>query len=373
MKPHSVASTPRALLLRKITGSIAWLLLGACVAPPVVAQSPPQPAVQTIVTLRTLGGQVDWSRSQNLIAYDAPDADGFYQLHVMAPDGSADRCLTCNDPRLPPRAHRGSPTWHPLGHYIVFVAEKARHPGISYEALPGFGQYCDLWAITPDGSGLFQLTDLPAQRGQGVLMPHFSDDGVLLSWTQMKAAPRLFDIWQRQTMGYWTLRTARFEESPAGPRLAEFQTYEPVANAFYENDGFTPDRSGLLFTGSRGGSVWNSDVYILDLASGAIVSQLTNLQYNEHAVYSPDGSRILWMTNLGNGAQGATDWWIMNADGTHKRRLTYFNLPGHPHYRGKVWATDASFSPDGRSFVGYIQDNLVSQTGAIVRIDLTGP
>ena len=87
-------------------------------------------------------------------------------------------------------------------------------------------------------------------------------------------------------------------------------------------------------------------------------------------MYSPDGTQILWMSNQDNGATGGTDWWIMNADGSDQRRLTYFNQPGTAHYRGKVCATDASFSPDGRSFAGYIRNSLITQCGPIVRVDL---
>ncbi|MEO8630294.1 MAG: hypothetical protein ABI612_19680 [Betaproteobacteria bacterium] len=370
MKPQLACSRYPSRPYRMIALFLSYLASLTAVCQDAPAHTPSSPTVQRIVTLRALGGQVDWSPSQNLIAYDAPDSAGYYQLHVMAPDGSADRCLTCNDPRLPRRTHRGSPTWRPDGHFIVFIAEKASHPGMSYEALPGFGQFCDLWAIALDGGQLIQLTNLPATRGSGVLMPHFSRDGLYLSWTQMKAPAKIFDLSARQTAGYWTLRTARFEATPSGAQLSEIKAYEPVVDSFYENDGFTPDGTGLLFTGSRGGSIWSSDAYILDLASGTIVSRLTNLQYNEHAVYSPDGTHILWMTNLGNGAQGATDWWIMDADGSNKRRLTYFNQRGHPEFRGKVWATDASWSPDGHSFVGYVQGNLLTQTGDIVRVDL---
>jgi Tol biopolymer transport system component len=347
----------------------ASFIASACsAAVPVVPPDIPQ--VQSIVTLRAPGGQVDWSPSENLIAYDAPGLDGNYQLHVMAPDGSNDRCLTCNHPGLP-KGHHGAPTWHPQGRYIVFLSEKAQHPGISYEALPGFGQYCDLWAITPNGKQVFQLTDLPNAKGNGVLMPHFSHDGYYLSWTRMKTPPNIFDPTQRQAAGYWTLRVARFDDSAGRPQLSEERSYEPAVDAFYENDGFTPDGSGLLFTGNPGGqSVWQSQVYLLDLASGAISAQLTSTSYNEHAVYAPDGARILWMTNQDNGANGATDWWIMNADGSNKQRLTYFNKFGSGQFRGKVWATDASFSPDGTSFIGYIQNNLITQRGPIVRVEL---
>src|SRR6476469_646687 len=75
------------------------LIASACsAAVPVVPPDVPQ--VQSIITLRAPGGQVDWSPSENLIAYDAPGLDGNYQLHVMEPDGYNERCLTCNHPGL---------------------------------------------------------------------------------------------------------------------------------------------------------------------------------------------------------------------------------------------------------------------------------
>jgi hypothetical protein len=36
--------------------------------------------------------------------------------------------------------------------------------------------------------------------------------------------------------------------------------------------------------------------------------------------------------------------------------------------RWKVWAADASWSPDGRSFVGYVQESLLTQKDEIVRV-----
>ena len=347
----------------------ASMLTASCrAAVPIAAPEPP--LWQSITTLRLAGGQVDWSPSENLIAYDAPGLDGNYQVHVMAPDGSGDRCLTCGRLDLP-RGHRGGAAWHPQGHYIVFLAEKANHPGLSYQSLPGFGQFCDLWAITPDGKQLFRLTNLPNIAGNGVLMPHFSPDGYYLSWGQMKTPANIFDPTQREAAGYWTLRVARFDEIGGRPQLTQEKIYEPAPDTFYENDGFTPDGTHLIFTGNPDKqSVWQSQVYLVDLASGAISSRLTSGSYNEHAVYTPDGTQILWMSNAGNGNNGPTDWWIMNADGSNPKRLTYFNQFGSGQYRAKVWATDASFSPDGRSFAGYIQTNLITQRGYIVKVQL---
>jgi len=53
------------------------------------------------------------------------------------------------------------------------------------------------------------------------------------------------------------------------------------------------------------------------------------------------------MTNAG-ATLGGTDWWLMDADGAHKRRLTSMNIPGHPQCDGHArWAGLASWAADG--------------------------
>jgi len=60
-----------------------------------------------------------------------------------------------------------------------------------------------------------------------------------------------------------------------------------------------------------------------------------------------------------------TDWWIMNADGTGKRQLTFFNKYGHKEYGGgkRLTCGLGSFSPNGMQFVGRVQNSLIKQTG----------
>lgn len=84
--------------------------------------------------------------------------------------------------------------------------------------------------------------------------------------------------------------------------------------------------------------------------------------WDEHAHYSPDGDKIAWMSSADLGDLGITfndlrdhlwglklktELWIMDADGSHKKRLTYFNEPGNGEYTGHVIVSDSSWSPDG--------------------------
>ena len=333
----------------------------------------------TIATFRTDATEVSWSQSGNdLIAYSAPRGDGYYDIHVARSDGSNDIDLTGHNPDLPHK-HHGDPSWHPRGRWIVFVAEKEKHPGSSYAARGGFGAYNDIWVMTPDGKEVHQLTNLPADRDHGVIFPHFSPDGRRLMWTQLNKRPS-FLLSGHRGIGYWQLQVADFIEGPEGPYLRNVQTFAPGGQAFYEGYGFSPDGRKLIFCSDMKGKTWSDeDIFTIDGQTGGDVQQLTAGDYNEHAFYSPDGSFIVWMTDRDNKARGlagrrGTDWWIMNADGSGKRRLTYFNQPRHPEYSGDpLWATQLSFHPDAKVFAGELQTSLLKQNGMIKLVSLPNP
>lgn len=321
-----------------------------------------------ITTYRESGGQVHWSpKGPDRIAYAARGSDGYFDVHLADPDGSHDVCLTSDVPRLPHK-HLGSPSWHPARRYIVLVAEKDEHPGSSVEAIPGFGAYSDIWCLTPDGKRAYRLTNLPADADHGVLLPRFSPDGKRLVWTGRVERPNFLD--PRKAFGYWAIHLADFVDGAAGPRLSRIRTLQPGGRSFYEAYGFSPNGKRIIFCSSMNQpSVWDQQIYTMDAAGGNL-RQLTRGDYNEHASYTPDGRSILWMSNR-QSRRGGTDWWIMNADGTNQRRLTYFNEPGHPHDMGRtVWAGLGSFSPDGRRFVGDIQTNLITQEAMIKIVEL---
>jgi Tol biopolymer transport system component len=99
-------------------------------------------------------------------------------------------------------------------------------------------------------------------------------------------------------------------------------------------------------------------------------------EWDEHAHFSPDGRTIIWMTSKAQphklrADDLKTDYWLMNADGSNKRRLTYFNEPGHPHFMKEgVAAADGAWSPDGSRFLGYLIVD-VRRGGRMVTLDLS--
>ena len=59
---------------------------------------------------------------------------------------------------------------------------------------------------------------------------------------------------------------------------------------------------------------------------------------------------------IDSGMGRGTEFWRMDADGGEKTRLTYFNsITFSPDPDMMFVASDLSWSPDGKRFVGYVQ------------------
>jgi len=340
----------------------AITFLSSCEKEPIVLTT-------TVTTFRESGLATDWDRSgSNRIAYSSKGSDGYYDIYFAMPDGSNDTCLTCNHPNLPNR-HVGSASWHPSGDWLMIEVEKLNHPGSSTDALPGFGAYTDVYLISSDRQTTHKIIDTPNDYQHGVIASRFSPDGTKIVWTYRKTAPNV--LWPPETFGFWTIKMADLNWSiDSIPSISNIQTFEPDGSAFYECYGFSPDGTKLILCSSvNKPSTWDQQIYTIEIATGAFEA-LTEKDYNEHAFYTPDGNHIVWMTNK-DAQYGGTDWWMMNADGSNKHRLTYFNNPDNNQDMGHaVWAGLGSFSPEGDRFVGGMQLDLISQEGKIVMVNL---
>ncbi|PYR66495.1 MAG: hypothetical protein DMF88_16140 [Acidobacteria bacterium] len=330
---------------------------------PVPAPSPspvpaPAPIVSRITVVKKGGGRLDWS-SGDLVAIDQLGRDQYYDVYTMNPDGTGERCLTCDQPALPNR-HIGNPAWHPSGNYIVFQAEKANAPRnavTDFFANPGSGINNDLWVMDRNGTRFWQLTNVPVSIG-GVLHPHFSPAGDRLLWSERISL-------QGAAIGEWALKVADFSTADGTPRISNVRTFQPgQQHIFYESSGFSPDGQTILFSGNLepGQSESDMDIYTLRLSTGALVN-LTNTasQWDEHAQMSPLGNRIVWMSSMGVGgaadsAHPRTDYWMMRPDGSGKTQITYFNDPNHSEYVGSTGATaaDSSWNRDGTKLMAYL-------------------
>ena len=322
-----------------------------------LAQTPPP---VTVKTLLQPGGRVDWCPATGLLAYDRLGAGGFYELCTCQPDGSGLKVISAGLKGLPGK-NVGHPAWSPDGKWLVFQAEKAEHEAVTaYAPTPGAGICNDLWALDMASGQARPLRVVPSSPDCGVLSPRFSADGKRLSWSEMYSGPRRGG----REFGWQWLMVADVQAGPDGLALSNIRKFQPGGPAFYENHGFSPDGKRLIYTtNSLTPSVAagdREDICVYDLALDR-QTRLTDSGYNEHAVFSPDGKQIVWMSNEGIASVAGspyrgTDYWIMQADGSDKRRLTYFNDPASPMYLpGLTVMSDLSFSPDGKACVGFRQ------------------
>ena len=312
----------------------------------------------------------DWSKSNNLIAFNAKADDGLYHIYTVQPDGTDRRQLGLRSASFPQRT-TGSPAWSPSGQFIAFVAEKSSHPGNSVGATHGWGSYSDMWVAAADGSRAWQLTDVANDKNHGTILPEVSPDGRLLEWTERTAAGKALD--PDRFAGFWVIKVAQFDVAPDGtPSLSAIRTVSPSGDAFIETGGFSPDSASLVFTSDfETHNFWKSQIYRLDLNSGATTRLTRGDSYNEHPRYTP-GGQVLWMTNADNPSRG-TDWWTMNPDGSNPQRLSDFNTNGGTRgFGGKqVYATvvqTANWSPDNRYYYGDVETNLLNSNSAILRV-----
>jgi Tol biopolymer transport system component len=319
----------------------------------------------TITTITEKGGRVDWSHALNVIAFDKRGEDGFYDVYIMDPDGTNEYCLTCD---IELDHHMGNPAWHPSGEWIVFQAVNTALIPSSMDAEevnahtnPGAGWLNNVW-VTDKKGHFYPLTDV-GNKG-GVLHPHFSHDGSRLLWAE------------KTNNGTWVLTIADFVINDT-PHLENIQSFTPGEQQFYESHGFSPDNTKILFSGNlqKDQPLWGLDIYELTIKTQKLIPLTSTFyQWDEHAHYSPDGQKIVWMSSAGYDMNPLkTDFWIMDCTGSHKQQLTFFNTPGHPHYRGvPIVAADSSWGPDGQTIIAYIKTESkgLGSDGSIILIEL---
>ena len=141
-----------------------------------------------------------------------------------------------------------------------------------------------------------------------------------LLWAERTHGANLFNL--PQVAGYWVLKTADFIDDVAGPRLANARVVSVPGDAFNETGGFAPDSRPFVFASDGPAqNFWKSQFVLAAAEAPTSFEVQTELgAYNEQTRFTPDG-RMTWMSNVGSTLQ-SEDWWVMNADGTAKTRLS---------------------------------------------------
>jgi hypothetical protein len=350
----------------------AMLLLAAC-APPAkpLAAREDDCAIPTVISDFAVAGAIGnkWNGATRTLAYGLARPDGHFATYLSQLDGSGSRRLAYagwRDDR-----HQFPAAWHPSGRYLAMLVEKAQHPGNSTPAIPGYGGYTDLWLVTRDGSRAWKLVDLPVDKDHAITHCAFSPDGSTFVWTERIKAPH-FGL--NRFAGAYEFNVARFVDGDT-PHLADIRHFIPGGgDQGGEVESIAGDDRTIAFYSTYvTRNLFASRIYTMDIVSGAI-RELTTESWAQAPTFSPDGRHIVYTTGAQTDTfpwslQGA-DWWIMDRDGGHKRRLTYMNLRNSPQSVNKFrLGGSISFISD-TGFLGDVMTHSFGLTGKIVRVDL---
>lgn len=258
-----------------------------------------------------------WSPDGTKIVFestrDGPDADIF----LMDADGSNVVQLTRND------SYDGTPAWTPDGRFIVFASERDGNE--------------EVYRMRVDGSEPVNLTRHPGADGH----PRVSPDGRLIYFNSNRSSdPATFSRGTMDREHNHEIYTMTLDGGDVRrvTELPDWDTYPVVS----------PDGTQLLWrritpTGGKSESGRNSEVFWIDLKTGAQRNLTANQAYDGWPAWSPDGRRIAFASNRANNEFEAFDIYVAEADGSNPTRVTF----GDGIDGTGSW-TKPSFSADGK-------------------------
>lgn len=258
--------------------------------------------------------------------------------------------LTSNGP------HHFDPAWSPDGSKIAFDSDRA------LDGTDVFAGARNIWVMNADGSNPIPLTDL---TGANSRRPAWSADGSKIAFASDRAISNInsqgpnhtFNIWvvnsdgsgRTGVQGSGSIPLTKLTASGASCCLGSPLSFDPPV--------WSPDGTKIAFESSRaldGSDAANgtSNIWLMnaDGSSATPLTRLTVVGANSFGpAWSPDGSKIAF-ASVGalDGSDavnaGATyDIWVVNADGSGRTPVT--NLTGGS------FTENISWSPGGDKFL----------------------
>jgi TolB protein len=227
-----------------------------------------------------------WSANGQRIAYEAWGSD--VDVWVASADGTGQTDLT-NDPSAPDL----NPAWSPDGTRIAFWKQNFDGTGA-------------LWVMDDDGSNQVALTDDTSQNS----WPAWSPDGRWIAFSSDRDGNlELYLI------------------HPDGTGLRRLTT---SSTSWEENPSWSPDGQWLAFDACSAptypcpGSA-NYEIFRMH-RNGTGRQRLTDdASIDANPSWSPDGTQIVFRSDR---AATGTEVWVMDADGSNPRQLTFAPFGG---------------------------------------------
>ena len=238
-----------------------------------------------------LGQAMDWLDQRHVVWHDPQtrDEDGDGETHVYrsALDGTEKVCLTCGL-----RGPNQVPVVQPHGRWILFHSWAGHALTIGSPGFGGIGS--DVWVMTRDGAQRTNLTKSSELHDN--FHAYWSPDGRFIVWTALS--------WNASEGGNGRsdVRVARFDPNgPNGPRLVGEHVVRPGNGHWYETQWWAPDGSGFLYTETVDTAI-NPELFFCRLPDPARgmchrVRLTRDLAWDEQAIFTPDMSRILFMSS----------------------------------------------------------------------------
>lgn len=274
------------------------VFLFSCNTNPVHIEGQDQDAISPVILALPFHDQPSWSPDGRTIAYHdngyviydpqngtwLPDLDSL-GIWFISPDGT-DRKIFLN---------RGyAPEWSPDGQWIAF-------------------EMGDIYTVKANGDSLNQLT-----FNGGNYSPDWSPDGEWIAYDNVSHCSSY--LLPENSCGIFIVRI----DGSVTKRL--------VGGRY---PGWHPDGRYVVFVGTHG------DIFRVNVEDTSKVTQLSSFKGtdlgngdNRHPQYSPDGSRIAFISTA-----YSPGLWVMRADGTNPRKLI------------SDYGKNFSWSPDGERIV----------------------
>ena len=185
---------------------------------------------------------------------------------------------------------------------VTTQVSEASYPGA--EGRLAFGELVagndDIYSVLPNGQGVKRLTDDPGRD----LCASYSADGRLIAWCSTAGNVHGgADIWVMAHNGKQKRRVTDLGGTAGFP-------------------DFSPLGDSIVFNGRQAGAT-TPDIWSVAVDGSRLTRLTTSPAVDQFPVYSPDGSSIAFRSNR----SGMFQIWVMDADGTNQRQLTFDPAP----------------------------------------------
>jgi len=249
--------------------------------------------------------EFDWSPDSSQIVFTSsatddshPASEGNQSTYIINADGTNLKQIDNREIHLI--------NWSPDGSRIAFRAGSVgRH---------------ELYTMNPDGSNVIQLTDFSSYDSNIIPLLYWSPDGSKIAFSVIHETDELFVI----------------DSNGSNPvRVVSDDGHRGVI-------GWTPDSSKVLFLQQDSGGM---AIHIIDTDG----SNETNLTANLDDVIidlmlSPDGQRLLFSSDrndLSDNGIDNLDIYVINIDGSALTQLTHYQRSNYSN-KGAIWSPDGS-------------------------------